>query len=263
MRFSSVIVARAQSPAALPKPGPEVKELVFMVGKFTNEGAVKAGAMGAELTSDAKSGTDECRWAAGGFWPDLHLRLRRWRHEMGRNRPFLLRFDFQEIPISCNQQFGRDRGPDRHGKRRHVDLEWRELCWRKSLPRPVGHRRLLGRTPMNTPSRGARARTRWSPYEREGHSCRDLEARDIKTGAVTRCFTHDLRLTRNPTDLRYSPRDTTLAFDPPRRSLSASPGSTFPAPATDAPASRDRTSGSMLRRTCQSPLDPTLRSAAG
>ena len=97
--------------------------------------------------------------------------------------------------------------------------------------------------------------------KREGRSCRDLQARDIKTGAVTRCFTHDLRLTRNPTDLllatRYHAR-----FRSPRRSLSASPGSTFPKPATDAPASRDRTSGSMLRRTRQSPPDPTLRSAA-
>jgi len=64
---SSVIVARAQSPAALPKPGPEVKELVFMVGKFTNEGAVKAGAMGPNSPAMKVSGTDECRWAAGGF----------------------------------------------------------------------------------------------------------------------------------------------------------------------------------------------------
>jgi hypothetical protein len=43
---SSVIVARAQSSAALPKPGPEVKKLAVMVGRFTNEGEVKAGAMG-------------------------------------------------------------------------------------------------------------------------------------------------------------------------------------------------------------------------
>src|SRR5712692_7793330 len=47
-----------------------------------------------------------------------------------------------------------------------------------------------------------------------------------------------------------------------RKTRSASPGSRSPAPATDAPASRDRTSGNLLRRTHRSPPDPTTRSAA-
>jgi len=65
---SSVIVARAQSQAAaLPKPGPEVKKLEVMVGRFTNEGEVKAGAMGPNSPAMKVSGTDECRWTAGGF----------------------------------------------------------------------------------------------------------------------------------------------------------------------------------------------------
>src|SRR5437867_11544141 len=40
-----------------------------------------------------------------------------------------------------------------------------------------------------------------------------------------------------------------------RKIRSASPGSRSPAPATDAPASRDRTSGNVLRRTHRSPPD--------
>ena len=46
---SSPIVARAQSPTM---PGPEVRKLAVMVGKFTVEDEVKAGANGAELASD-------------------------------------------------------------------------------------------------------------------------------------------------------------------------------------------------------------------
>jgi hypothetical protein len=64
---SAVIVARAQSPTAPPKPGPEVKKLAVMVGRFTNEGEVKAGAMGPNSPLIKLSGTDECRWTAGGF----------------------------------------------------------------------------------------------------------------------------------------------------------------------------------------------------
>jgi Protein of unknown function (DUF1579) len=64
---STAIVARTQSSTAPPKPGPEVKKLAVMVGKFTNEGEVKAGAMGPNSPAMKVSGTDECRWTAGGF----------------------------------------------------------------------------------------------------------------------------------------------------------------------------------------------------
>jgi hypothetical protein len=64
---SSAIVARAQSSTAPPKPGPEVKKLAFMVGRFRNEGVVKAGAMGPNSAAMKVSGTDGCRWTAGGF----------------------------------------------------------------------------------------------------------------------------------------------------------------------------------------------------
>lgn len=64
---SIVIVARAQSQAALPKPGPEVKQLAVMVGRFTNEGEVKAGAFGPNSPAMKVTGTDECRWTAAGF----------------------------------------------------------------------------------------------------------------------------------------------------------------------------------------------------
>lgn len=64
---SGAIVARAQPSTAHPEPGPEVKKLAFMVGKFTNEGLVRAGAMGPNSPSMKVSGTDECKWTAGGF----------------------------------------------------------------------------------------------------------------------------------------------------------------------------------------------------
>src|SRR5580693_9053027 len=61
---SSVIVARAQSQTT---PGPEVKKLEVMVGKFTIEDEVKAGAMWPNSPATKFSGTDDCRWTAGGF----------------------------------------------------------------------------------------------------------------------------------------------------------------------------------------------------
>ncbi len=67
---SSAIVARAQSQAPLPKPGPEVKKLAVMVGRFTNEGEVKAGALGPNSPAMKVSGIDECKWTAGGFGLD-------------------------------------------------------------------------------------------------------------------------------------------------------------------------------------------------
>lgn len=64
---SSAIVSRAQSPEALPKPGPEVQKLAVLVGKFTNEGETKAGAFGPNSPAMKIKGTDECRWTADGF----------------------------------------------------------------------------------------------------------------------------------------------------------------------------------------------------
>ena len=61
---SSVIVTGAQSQTAR---GPEVKKLAVMVGRFTVEDEVKAGAMGPNSPALKFSGTDDCRWTAGGF----------------------------------------------------------------------------------------------------------------------------------------------------------------------------------------------------
>jgi len=61
---STAIVARAQSQTTR---GPEVKKLAVMVGKFTVEDEVKAGAMGPNSPAMKFSGTDACRWTAGGF----------------------------------------------------------------------------------------------------------------------------------------------------------------------------------------------------
>ena len=59
-------VTQAQAPTA-PKPGPEVKKLAVMVGKFTNEGEMKAGAMGPNSPAQKATCTDDCRWVASGF----------------------------------------------------------------------------------------------------------------------------------------------------------------------------------------------------
>jgi hypothetical protein len=44
-----------------------VKKLAVMVGRFTVEDEVKAGAMGPNSPAMKFSGTDDCRWTAGGF----------------------------------------------------------------------------------------------------------------------------------------------------------------------------------------------------
>ncbi len=61
---SIAIVACAQSQTT---PGPEVKKLGVMVGKFTIEDELKAGFMGPNSPAMKFSGTDDCRWTAGGF----------------------------------------------------------------------------------------------------------------------------------------------------------------------------------------------------
>jgi hypothetical protein len=48
-------------------PGPEVKKLAVMVGRFTVEDEVKAGAMGPNSPATKFSGTDDCRWTPSGF----------------------------------------------------------------------------------------------------------------------------------------------------------------------------------------------------
>jgi hypothetical protein len=62
---SSAVVVRAQS--VPPKPGPEVRKLAVMVGRFTVEDEVKAGAMGPNSAAKRYGGTDDCRWTSGGF----------------------------------------------------------------------------------------------------------------------------------------------------------------------------------------------------
>ena len=61
---SSLIVARAQSQTT---PSQEVKKLAVMVGKFAIEDELKAGFMGPNSPAMKFSGTDACRWTAGGF----------------------------------------------------------------------------------------------------------------------------------------------------------------------------------------------------
>jgi hypothetical protein len=61
---SSVTMAGAQSQTTR---GPEVKKMAVMVGRFTVEDEVKSGAMGPNSPEMKFTGTDDCRWTAGGF----------------------------------------------------------------------------------------------------------------------------------------------------------------------------------------------------
>ena len=63
------VIAGDQSQTKPPKrgPGPEVEKLAVMVGRFTVEDELKAGAMGPNSPAMKYTGTDDCRWAAGGF----------------------------------------------------------------------------------------------------------------------------------------------------------------------------------------------------
>jgi hypothetical protein len=61
---SSVIVPGAQSQTTR---SPEVKKLAVMVGKFTIEDELKAGAMAPNSPAMKFTGTEDCRWTAGGF----------------------------------------------------------------------------------------------------------------------------------------------------------------------------------------------------
>jgi hypothetical protein len=66
---TSSLIASYQSPTTPPKPGPrpEVKMLAVMVGKFTVEDELKAGAMGPNSPAMKFTGTEDCKWTAGGF----------------------------------------------------------------------------------------------------------------------------------------------------------------------------------------------------
>jgi hypothetical protein len=63
------VIAGDQSQTKPPKrgPGPEVEKLAVMVGRFTVEDELKAGAMGPNSPAMKYTGTDDCRWASGGF----------------------------------------------------------------------------------------------------------------------------------------------------------------------------------------------------
>ena len=61
---SSIIASSAQSQTM---PSPEVSKLAVMVGKFTVEDEMKAGAMGPNSPAMKFSGTEDCRWTEGGF----------------------------------------------------------------------------------------------------------------------------------------------------------------------------------------------------
>ena len=66
---ASSVTAGGQSQTTPPKrgPDPEVEKLAVMVGRFTVEDELKAGVMGSNSPAMKYTGTDDCRWAAGGF----------------------------------------------------------------------------------------------------------------------------------------------------------------------------------------------------
>jgi hypothetical protein len=66
---ASSVIAGDQSQTTPPKPGPdpEVEKLAVMVGRFTVEDELKAGVMGPNSPAMKYTGTEDCRWTAGGF----------------------------------------------------------------------------------------------------------------------------------------------------------------------------------------------------
>jgi len=50
-----------------PKPGPEAQKMGMFVGHFTSDGEAKAGSMGPNSPAMKITGTEDCRWTAGGF----------------------------------------------------------------------------------------------------------------------------------------------------------------------------------------------------
>jgi hypothetical protein len=60
------VAAQAQNMPA-PKPGPECQKMGVFVGHFNNDGEAKPGVMGPNSPATKMSGTEDCRWTAGGF----------------------------------------------------------------------------------------------------------------------------------------------------------------------------------------------------
>jgi hypothetical protein len=132
---SSVIVARAQSQTT---PGPEVKKLAVMVGKFTVEDEVKAGEMGPNSPATKFSGTEDCGWTAGGFAVICEAAL----HGPGRKYSGLpssttIRPPRHTDTTQSTVQEGRKQ--DWHGERRRMDLAWGEQFWGEDVSHPVHH----------------------------------------------------------------------------------------------------------------------------
>jgi hypothetical protein len=179
---SSVIVARAQSQTT---PSPEVKKLAVMVGKFTVEDEVKAGAMGPNSPATKFNGTDDCRWTAGGFAVICEAAL--YRPGRKYSEASFVYYDptSKDIPIPRSRQFRRSRKQDWYGERRRMDMAWGEHFWREDVSHPVHHEgcfsgllRIHGRVGRNRElHEGVR--------EREGDSRRGHPARNIENGAVT------------------------------------------------------------------------------
>jgi hypothetical protein len=99
---SSVIVARAQSQTA---PSPEVKKLEVMVGKFTVEDELKAGAMGPNSPAMKFSGTDDCRWTANGF------------AEIARVTDLVVRMNTDDAEVAATVHFAATRIRESKGNR--------------------------------------------------------------------------------------------------------------------------------------------------
>ncbi len=63
--FAASSMALAQAPAGPPKPGPELKRLSYMEGKWTSEGQQKENPFG---PSGKFTTTDVCEWVLDGFF---------------------------------------------------------------------------------------------------------------------------------------------------------------------------------------------------
>jgi hypothetical protein len=65
----SAMVAAAQNPPAMPKPGPELEKIKYFLGTWKEAGEVKPGPMG---PGGKVTGTTHSEWMPGGFFIVLH-----------------------------------------------------------------------------------------------------------------------------------------------------------------------------------------------
>src|SRR5580658_991809 len=129
---SAIAGGQSQTTPPKPGPGPEVQKLAVMVGRFTVEDELKAGVMGPNSPAMNYTGTDDCRWAAGGFAVICTAVL-----HMGARKYTETSFIYYDPTAKTYQYHAvdswRNRKQEWYGERRHMDMAWRKHFCREGL----------------------------------------------------------------------------------------------------------------------------------